>query len=143
MTVEVAICEQLLAASGLTALVGSRIYHVKLPQKPTLPAVRVQLIDEPRDYHLRGVHGSTRALVQVDAYAAEVSATAGYDPKATVDAVAAAIDAALSGQRFTNGSPATIEITSCFRDARRPLYDADDLRLLRVSQDYRVVSKGV
>lgn len=135
MTIEDAICERLAADSAVATLVSTRVYQVKLPQKPTLPAVRVQLIDEPKGYHLRGAHGSTRALVQVDAFASESVS----DPKAAVDAVAAAIDASLSGQRFAaGGSPAALQIMAAFRQSRQPLYEAGELRLVRVTQDFIV-----
>src|SRR5688572_22754983 len=59
---------------------------LKLPQKPTLPAVRVQRIGTVRDQHLRGPDGHQVTRVQVDAYAADVADA--YD---TVEGLAAAI----------------------------------------------------
>lgn len=139
MTVEDVVCERLASDTAVAALVGTRVYQLILPQKPTLPAVRVQLIDDPSLYHLRGSEDTARARVQVDAYADEMQSA---DPKATADAVAAAVHAALSGQRFmASGSPAPLEVLGAFRDARRTLYEADELRLVRVSQDYLIVSK--
>lgn len=136
MTVEQATLEHLKADSAVAALVGARVYQLKLPQKPTLPAVRVQLIDEPVRYHLRGSVAVMRARVQADSYAAEAS---GSDPYASVTALAAAVDAALSGQRWSDdGSPVTIEVTGCFRQNRMVLYEAEELRLVRVMQDYYV-----
>ncbi len=141
MTVEEAVLEHLVADVGVSALVGSRVYQLKLPQKPTLPAVRVQLIDEPVTYHLRGGYTLTRARVQTDAFASEAS---GGDPYRSALAVAEAIDTALSGQRFTSqGSPPERQITGAFREDRRVMYEADELREVRVLQDYIVWSTSV
>jgi hypothetical protein len=48
MVIEEALMTYLLAQSGLTALVSNRIYPLKLPQTPTLPAIVYQKIDAPR-----------------------------------------------------------------------------------------------
>lgn len=135
MTVEQAVRERLLADAPLAALVGTRVYMLKLPQKPTLPAVRVQLVDEPKEYHLRGEDGATRARVQVDAYQYETAS----DPYDSVSDVADAAHAALSGTTFTDAtSPASVEVTGAFRQSRRVLYEADEFRLIRISQDFTV-----
>jgi hypothetical protein len=140
VSVEEAVREHLLAAAGVSALVGTRVYMLRLPQHETLPSVRVQLVDEPKNYHLRGPSGATRARVQVDAYA---EAAGGADPYATATAVADAVDAALSGQVFNAGSPVSLRITGAMRDGRRPFDEPDELRQVRVSQDYIVWSRPV
>lgn len=135
MTVEQAVRERLLADGALAVLVSTRVYMLKLPQKPTLPAVRVQLVDEPKDYHLRGEDGATRARVQVDAYQYETAT----DPYDSVSDVADAAHDALSGQRFTDtGSPVSLEVTGAFRQSRRVLYEVEAFRLIRISQDFTV-----
>jgi hypothetical protein len=128
VTVEAAIADHLAADAGVTALVAQRVYQLILPQKPTLPAVRVQLVDDVEGYHLRGGSELKRARVQTDAYA--VSYTVATQ-------VAAAIHTALSGRIFSVGSPA-FEVTATFRADRRVLYEAGELRLQRVLQDYIV-----
>lgn len=134
MTVEQAVIERLQASADVTALVSTRIYQLTLPQKPTLPAIRVQLISEPRTYQLRGEDGAIRARVQVDAYAAEGNGT---DPYAAAHAVAEAVRGALSGKRFTVGSPA-ITVMGAMVDNRRVLYEAGELRSVNHSQDFIV-----
>ena len=37
-------------------IVGVRIYQMKLPQKVTYPAIRMQLVNKRNGHHLRG-HG--------------------------------------------------------------------------------------
>lgn len=141
MNVELAVAERLMADAAVAALVGSRVYVVKLPQRVTYPAVRVQLVDQPQRYHLRGEDELTRARVQIDAYASE---DAGGNPYTSADNVADAIEASLSGKKFRNtGSPEEIEITGCFREDRRAMYDPDELRLVRILQDFMVWSRQV
>jgi hypothetical protein len=139
VTVEQAVLDHLVADGDVAALVGTRVYQLVLPQGGTLPAVRVQLIDEPVDYHLRGEVDITRARVQVDAYAGEAS---GVDPYSGATALGEAIHAALSGMKFSVGSPA-LEVTGVFRQNREVLYEAEELRLVRVLQDYWVWSRTV
>lgn len=142
MTVEEAVRTRLLAVSAVTALASTRVYLDKLPQAPTYPAVRVQLIDDPTSYHLRGPDALSRARVQVDAFASE---TSGVDPYAQTAALASAIHgngfgtsaSGLSGWKGSIGSPA-FEITAAFRVDRRRGYVPDELRVVSMSQDYFV-----
>lgn len=139
MTVEEAVRARLLTLTALTALVSTRIYLDKLPQSPTYPCVRVSLVDELSDYHLRGGEGVRRARVQVDAFAREVS---GVDPYALAVTVADVIHGeddgtGLSGWAGGIGSPA-FQVFGIFRIDRRRSYDPEELRVLTMSQDYQV-----
>lgn len=136
MSPEQAIVARLLATSAVTALVGQRVWLLKLPQKPTLPAIRVQLIDNPQGKHLRGPNRSTAARVQVDCYQAEGAAT----PYDTIVAVATAVNAALVNEPFDVSS---VRVTNVEELDRRSLYEADELNLLRMFQDFRVWSRPV
>jgi hypothetical protein len=150
VTVEEAVVERLLALSSVTALVSTRVYQLRLPQRPTLPAVRVQQISESEPYHLRGAVNLYRTRIQVDAYAAEAS---GSDPYASANAVASAIQGdwlagsppnGLSGwQGMAGGSPSTLQVVFSERIDRRPMFAADELRLVRVRQDYMVTWKAL
>jgi len=144
VTIEQAIRERLLELTPLTALVSSRVYQLKLPQAPTLPAVRLQQISEVDTFHLRGPNRLLITRLQVDAYANEASGTNPYD-------VAAAVARAIHGNGlgptatglsgwFGNigGSPVAIRVEMIKRVTRQPLYEADELRLVRIRQDYRV-----
>jgi hypothetical protein len=138
VNVEHAVRELLATDAALGALVGGRVYQLKLPQNVTLPAVRVQLISEPRENHLRGPMALTVARVQADAYAAESS---GGDPYASASDVADAIDAALAGIKRTVSSTSGARHLLCAsRITRRPLYEADELREVRISQDFYIFS---
>lgn len=139
MTVELAVIERLAADAAVIALASGRIYEMYLPQSPTLPAIVVQLIDEPTQHHLRGRNNAARARVQVDGYVDE----AADDPGGQRTALGEAIDAALDGQTFSIGTPAEIVITGAFRVDKRNLGEnKDELRLLRVMQDYIVWSRA-
>lgn len=142
MTVEEAITARIETLAPVIALAGDRVYLDKLPESPTYPAVRVQLIDDPLGYHLRGPDGTKRARVQVDMYAEE---TSGGDPYASVTALADAIDGngkgtaatGLSGWIGDVGSPPVV-VRGCFRTNRLRRYDPDELRLLTMTHDYIV-----
>lgn len=70
----------------MSALVGSRIYPLRLPERPTLPAIRYQRIStDPADSH-SGSSGLEHVRVQLGVHAATY---------ASAEAVAAAIKTAL------------------------------------------------
>lgn len=134
MKADAAVIERLNAVSGVTALVGTRIYKSKLAQSPTLPAVVVQLISAPRGHHMRGADGAYRSRVQIDSYVSD-SVT---DPAGDLEAVSAAIVAALDGKEFTVSG---LRVTGAFKVDGRVSYEAEDLRLWREQQDYIVWTK--
>jgi hypothetical protein len=142
VTVEEAITARVEGLAAVIALAGDRVYLDKLPQSPTYPAVRVQLIDDPTTYHLRGPNGLSRARVQVDHYVHEDS---GEDPYAAITALEAATKGdgkgtaatGLSGWKGSVGSP-PFAVRGCFRTNRLRRYDPDELRVLTMSVDYIV-----
>jgi hypothetical protein len=136
MSPEDAVRARLLDLVDVTALVAARVYMLKLPQGVTLPAVRVQIIDEIDETHLRGAGGMAAARVQVDAYVAE----AGGDPYGTSLALANAIagDGGGSGLSGWTGAIAGVFVAAIFRLDRDASYEAAELRLLRMRQDFRV-----
>jgi hypothetical protein len=70
MDMQGALRARLLAAATVTARVAQRVYWVDRPQATALPAITLQIIDEPRDQHMAGFQDLRQALVQVDAWAA-------------------------------------------------------------------------
>jgi hypothetical protein len=124
--------------AALSTTASTRVYLLKLPQSPTLPAVRVQLIDDFGFSHLRGGGSDLRrARVQVDAYSREAS---GVDPYETAAALADAIngDEAGSGLSGFTGTVDGMEITAIQFVNRQAMYEGDEQRLVRVSQDFFV-----
>lgn len=144
MTPEQAVLERLVDCSGVTDLVGSRIYLLKLPQRPTLPAIRIQRISSPRFQHLRGPLYPARSRVQVDTFAAESS---GGNAHAQATAVAEAVRgdglgpgaSGLWGWKGELGSPAEFRVLNIeVAFDGDPEYLADELRAVRIRQDYFV-----
>jgi hypothetical protein len=144
VTIEQAVVERLLAVTAVAAIVGTRVYQLVLPQQVTLPAVRVQQISETTEYHVRGEINAYVTRVQVDANAAQASGTDPYAQAATLaDAVHGefvnGVAIGLSGWTGTaGGSPAEIVVTFAQRVDRRVDFEAAELRMVRVRQDYFV-----
>ncbi|HJV92175.1 MAG TPA: DUF3168 domain-containing protein [Azonexus sp.] len=86
---------QLLAAAPVAALIGDRVYPVRLPPEPVLPAVAYQVIGEDRAKAPRSRPGLVKSMVQLSVIGAD------YDE---AHAVAAAIRAAIDRQRGTFAS---------------------------------------
>jgi hypothetical protein len=123
----------------LNTSAGARIYMLKLPQQVTLPAARVQLVDDPGDYHLRGGSFPQVARVQVDTYAEE---TSGTDPYAASRQLADEINgddcgSGISGAVWSEGSP-EIRIIGAFRVDRQAFYEPEELRIVRIRQDFLI-----
>lgn len=143
MTVEEAVRARILTVAAVTAIVSTRVYLKKLPQSPTYPCALVQIVSEITSYHLRGESGLKVARVQVDDFAKELS---GIDPYALATTVADVIHgdgggSGLSGFSGDIGSPA-FRIFLIQRLGRRADYDPDEVKVLRVSQDYQVIFRA-
>jgi len=132
MTIEQVVADRLEGTPAVTDLVGTRIYQLKLKQNTAFPAIRVQEIDDLHGHHLRGVDTPAHARVQVDSYGSET----GTDPYVTVQNVAAAVAAALDGERFTS---AGVRVTGVFQDTRVTEQEPGTTPLIRVRQDFRIV----
>lgn len=138
MSIEAALASKLIGEAPVVAIAGTRVWVLRLPQNPVMPAVRVQLISEPREYHLRGDTDARRARVQIDDFVKEASGINAYDVAETLaDAIEAAI---VTGAPYTHGD---IAVLSCFRDNRVPFYESAELRLVRIMQDFLIWWKPV
>lgn len=96
---EAALLAKLLATVGVTALSDSRINWSRRPQGETIPAnkgaIVLHRIDGFPDYHTLGPSGLVESRVQVDCW--------GLSYKAA-KSLARAVEAAVSGARFTQGA---------------------------------------
>lgn len=135
MTVEQALCDRLLADAGVSAVVGSRGYVLKLPQSPMFPAIRVQKISGQEPSHLRGGSRTTTVRVQVDALAAEAS---GGDTKAVAETLAAAVAAALMSKPPFVAEELRLSVVR--REEPPEGYVSEELRQVMVPQDFIVWS---
>lgn len=126
-----------MATAGVTSLVGTRVYQLVLPQGGTLPAIRVQLIDDPQTKHLRGPNGLTAARVQVDSY--DDVAPSG-DPYVSASAVAKAVNDALVNEPFDADD---VRVQCATRVDKRAMYEPAEIDAVRLQQDFIVWSKQV
>lgn len=132
-----AVVKRLETVAAVTALVGMRIYQVKLPPKPTLPAIRVQLVGNEEFMHLRGAVKVMRARVQVDSISAEGVAPDPVGQAASVDdAVNGPGDGTgLLGWRGVAGG---VKVTAMLPGGLREGYDAQELRQFKKMRDFVV-----
>jgi len=79
MMPEEAVVQRLLAIPAVTAIVGTRVWLVMIPQSPVMPCVRVQQVSQiDEGLHTRGSGGVGWARVQVDAIANLTTGGNGY-----------------------------------------------------------------
>lgn len=133
MSVGKAIHARLKAHAGTTALVGTRIYPLRLPQDigerkpaPQYPAVRYQRIGAPRSHVMGADTGEVYANVQVDCYGLT------YED---ADALSVQVRAALSRWSGTAGG---IVVDSVFLNDER---DVDEPTIVKDGEQgvYRVL----
>lgn len=88
MSVEAAVFGALTGSEALAALVGTRIYAIKLPQKPAYPAVTYRKLTGAPDYALDGPTGDVQASFTISLWAKtyEDTKTAAPAVKATMEA---------------------------------------------------------
>jgi hypothetical protein len=92
---EAALIAKLLAASGVTALVSTRINWLRRPQGDGLPCIVLHRIDGTPDVHHGGYSGLVQSRVQVDCWASTYGAA---------KAIARAVQTAVTAQTFTQGA---------------------------------------
>ena len=136
------VVERLGDIAGVTALVGTRIYALILPQSATFPAVLVKNVHLGEDMHLRGMTGVKVERVQVDHYADTGDMLSGA--RALADAAYGAGDAtglaAWAGS--LGGSPATKVDRIEPLDRVEGFSNFGGKRQAVVSQDYQVQYRG-
>lgn len=69
MSIEVALRARLLAASAVTAAVGTRIDWTQRPQATALPAIVLQVVSDARPQTMKALQEYRPTLVQVDVFA--------------------------------------------------------------------------
>lgn len=121
---EPALTAQLLAATGLTAVVGQRITWGRRDQGGALPAIVLHRVDGGRDYHMAGASGLVESRVQADCWGAT---------KKTASQAAAALEAAVSGARF-NRAGIRFDLIM-IADERSDTFDEAGSALFRTSLD--------
>lgn len=132
---------RMLAIDALTAIVGTRIYALTLPQGGMLPAVRARQVSAVESLHLRGALGVRTDRVQIDFVADVASADPLGDARAAADAAfgtfAGGVATGLAGWAGSIGSPATtVDLIEPLD--RVELYEPPVLREAIVTQDFYV-----
>jgi len=69
MSIETGLRTHLINNAAVSALVGSRVYPMRLPHGFTLPAISYQRISGPRQYDSIGATGRVHPRFQVDCWA--------------------------------------------------------------------------
>lgn len=129
--VEEALKARLAAVAGVTALVVSRVYPVKLPQSATLPALTYQRISTARENAMGADPGIARTRLQVT-----TAATSYSGAKAVTEAVRAAL------QRYS-GTSAGVVVLDVFLDNETDLFseEEDEAGVFLVAQDFIVIHR--
>ncbi len=137
MRIEAAIASYLASQPDLVQLIGDRIYPVKLPQDPAMPAVTYQRISTVPVKTLDGPNPAhQRVRLQFSCWGEDVPGRAsGY---ASAKAVAAQIRKGLQDHR---GSMGGIEVLYIDVEGERDLYE-DETDSYHVPIDVIVTHKG-
>ena len=116
--------------AGMVALIGDRVYPLRMPQNATLPCLTYQRISTPRisTHDTSGATGDlTNPRFQFDAWGSTY---------ASVKAINDQVRAALNGKTGSIGTaPSNITIRSALADNENPEYDPDS-ELYRSRSDY-------
>lgn len=123
MSIATLLYSQLVGTSGVTALVGTRVYPVTLPQTPVLPAISYQRVSNTEQ---NGTSTLRTTRYQVDCWAVSYSAVQG---------LAAAVKTAL--EEWTSGS--SVKMTEVINEIDD--YEPDS-GLYRVSIDMYCTTNG-
>jgi hypothetical protein len=123
----------LLAHTAVAAQVSARINWVRAPQAVARPNVILHRVSGERDTTNDGPSGFVSSRIQVDCFGARFE-----DAKAA----AVAIETALSGRSFSQGST---QFQGCFLEAERTGEEDTDSpdKVLRVSLDFIIFHGGL
>lgn len=128
MSIESGTYSFLTSKTGITNLVGARIYPNHLPQSPVFPALTYTLIDAVHDHTLPKASGIVSARIQFDVFSHNLS-----ECVAVIEAIRQAL------QRYT-GSYGTEEVlaSKCVSDRNlsEAPQDGSQNWLYRKSSDY-------
>ncbi len=124
-----ALREFLLADAGIAAIVGTRVYPIKIPQGIKLASIVYSRISGAGDYHHGGPSGLAMPRYQIDAWAPTGDA-------ATI--LANLIKDRIDGYRGVMGSGgAAVTVQGVFMLDEREDYD-DTVQMSRMSRDYAI-----
>jgi len=123
---EAALIAKLLAATGVTALVSTRINWGRRVQGAALPAIVLHRVSGLPDVHHGGASGLVVSRVQVDCWGASYG---------SAKAVARAVETAITAQTFTQGA---VRFDVILIDSERDDSTDETTPLFRTSLDLMV-----
>lgn len=126
----------LLDEAAIAGLVVTRVFPLRLPQKPTLPAIVIQRVSDVREAHLRGINALSKARYQVDCWAQT------HDGATSLGAYVARRLSGFSGTWTTTSSPAQSVSVTVFPEMEQDLFEEEiQGGLCRHSADYFLYHK--
>lgn len=126
MLIEQALMTYLLAQSGITALVSTRIHFARAPQDVANPYIIVIKIDAPREHSHDGSSQLAHPRFQLSIFASTYSQAKN---------IAAAVQAALQGYSGTMGGAGGVAVGNVLYEDENDLYE-EETRLFHVACDY-------
>jgi len=117
----------LLADAGIAAIVGTRVYPIKIPQGVKVASIVYFRVSGPGDYSMDGPSGLARHRLQLDSWAPTADAAT-----ALANLVKDRIDG-YSGVMGSGG--AAVNVQGVFQTDLREDYD-DDVELHRCGRDF-------
>lgn len=124
----------LLADGSISSAVGgSRIHPIKLPQGQTTDSIVYTRISAQGDHHMEGASGLVRTRIQIDCYSLSANSAV-----TLANLVKERIDGFRGDMAWDENSPANaVTVQGIFFDSERESFD-DLTKLYGVSRDYLV-----
>lgn len=126
MLIKTALINYLLAQTGITDLVGTRIYFVIAPQDVAKPYIILTKVDSPRLHSHDGYSHLASPRFQVSIFSTRYGEGKG---------IAAAVQAILQGYAGTMGGAGGVDIFSCVYEDENDFYE-EGTSLYQVACDY-------
>jgi len=128
MIIEQAIHDELLATSGVTALVGEKIHYVKAPQDVVPPYIVLTKITSNPTYSHDGAVNLCESVIQISIFATTYN---------SVKLIAAQVKNVLNAYSGTMGGVSGVIVNSCFHENEIDLYE-EGQELYHLAEEYRL-----
>jgi len=126
MLIEQALMTYLLAQSGITSLVGQRIYFVQAPQDTETPYIVVTKVSGVREHSHDGSSHLAHPRFQFSVFATTYS---------SAKSIASALQTALQGYSGTMGGESGVSVGATFYENEMDFYETES-QLYHVPVDY-------
>ena len=121
----------LLDDAAIAAVVGARVYPLKMPQGQTGTSIVYSRISNSGDHHMEGPSGLSSPRMQIDCWSTNPDTAASL-----ADLVKERIDGFRGEIGYGGDSPSNrVRVQGVFFDSEREDYDSD-VQMYRVSRDY-------